>query len=502
MNKLLVYISIIIVFAISLFSLAQADNLPIQSSRNFGIVIGYLLKNIIAGLLIYQFLKGILVSDKSTIFRNISILFIGNFIIYSITFFLNSNTLAQYFLNFSTINYFIGYFIFSVFAAFIGSNIFYNYRQEINKNGYHRYVIWKYIIQAIVTNLFLYFVFTKLVNPFFPAIIFYPHVMNYVMIGLITVAFLSIFYFLEKKRQSFESEIIKESTKAETATAQFETLKNQLDPHFLFNSLNVLTGLIEENPEKAVDFTTALSKTYRYLLEQKDKEVVPLEDEIKFATTYINLLKLRFEDSIHFHLNMMDFNENEFIVPLSLQIILENTIKHNIVSESKPLKIRIYKNENFLVVENTFQPKEIIKDSTGVGLNNIKNRYQLISKRTIHINQTSETFRVSLPILTQKINVMENQYNQENKEYQLALEHAKELKKYYSHLGTYLVFGLFFFILNAITSFGHWWFYWPMLGWGIGIGLHTVKVFAYGNGWEERKAQEILEKNNQHNQWK
>lgn len=449
-------VAIIILLFVCQIILKNQFVLPIYGPNEVFILIG---AYIIGALLIYQFLKGIVVSDKSTILRNIGILFIGNVVIYTLLFFLNSNTDLNNFLNYSAINFFIGYFIFSVFAAFIGSNIFYHYRQEINKNGYHRYVIWKYFIQAIVTNLFLYFVFTQLVNPFFPAKIFYPHVMNYVMIGLITIIFLSIFYFLEKKRQSFEKEIIKETTKAETATANFETLKNQLDPHFLFNSLNVLTGLIEENPEKAVDFTTSLSKIYRYLLEQKDKEVVPLEDEIKFAKTYINLLKLRFEDSIHFHLNLIDFNENEFIVPLSLQILLENTIKHNIASEINPLKIRIYKDNQQLIVENSFQPKETIKDSTGVGLNNIKNRYQFISNRKVVIQQTEEKFSVKLPILTQKIKIMENQFNQDDKNYQLALAHAKELKKFYSHLGTYLVFGLFFFILNAITSFGQWWFY-------------------------------------------
>ena len=96
---------------------------------------------------------------------------------------------------------------------------------------------------------------------------------------------------------------------------------------------------------------------------------------------------------------------------------------------------------------------------------------------------------------------MENQLNQENKDYQLALEHAKELKKFYTHLGTYLVFSFFFFILNAVTSFGHWWFYWPMLGWGLGVAINAVKVFVYSKGWEERKAQEILDKNNQPKKW-
>lgn len=174
---------------------------PIYGPNEVFILIG---AYIIGTQLIYQFLKGIVVSEKSTIFRNIIVLFVGNFIIYSVLFFSNSSLKYSDFFNPSALNYFIGYFIFSISAAFIGSNLFYQYRQEINKNGYHRYVIWKYFLQAIVTNLFLYFVFTQLINPFFPVTIFYPHVMNYIMIGFITIIFLSIFYFLEKKRQSFE----------------------------------------------------------------------------------------------------------------------------------------------------------------------------------------------------------------------------------------------------------------------------------------------------------
>lgn len=143
--------------------------------------------------------------------------------------------------------------------------------------------------------------------------------------------------------------------------------------------------MIEENPENAIDFTTSLSKIYRYVLEQKDKEVVPIQEELIFAKTYINLLKLRFENSIDFELDQSLINDGEFIVPLSLQILLENTIKHNIVSEQKPLKIKIYKQDNNLIVENTLQPKDSIKDSTGVGLNNIINRYQLISNREVVI---------------------------------------------------------------------------------------------------------------------
>ena len=155
---------------------------------------------------------------------------------------------------------------------------------------------------------------------------------------------------------------------AGTASAQFESLKNQIDPHFLFNSLNVLSALIEENPESAQKFTTSLSKIYRYVLEQKDKELVTVSEELNFAKTYMNLLKMRFENSITFDLPTDFSNDLAKVVPLSLQLLLENCIKHNVVSESKPLHIKIYMENNFLVVENNLQKKEVLTDRKGVGL--------------------------------------------------------------------------------------------------------------------------------------
>ena len=459
----------------------------------FKVVISYIL----LGLISYQILKGIAVCDKSTLARNMGIMLVINSIIYVIMFFTNPNTQIEYFFHSNALNYFFGYFLFSFCASFVGSAIFYDYRKEIENKGFHSYVIWRYYIQAIIVILILYNVFTTFANQLFPNDIFYNNFFNYFLVAIITAIFLAIFYFLEKRRNTFEKEIIKEATKAETATANFETLKNQLDPHFLFNSLNVLTGLIEENPEKAVDFTTSLSKIYRYLLEQKDKEIVPLEEEIKFAKTYINLLKLRFENSIHFHMNLMDFKEDEFIVPLSLQILLENTIKHNIATETKPLKIRIYKEDNFLIIENTFQPKESVKDSTGVGLNNIKNRYQLISNQKIDIQQTEEQFRVKLPILTQKIKVLEG----DQTSFQEAIERTRELKEFYNTLITIALGNVFLLAINYLTSPDYWWYLFILLGTVISIAIMTVKVFGFNKNWEARKTEEILEKKKQSKKW-
>ena len=483
--------TIIFILLIMIYSLISVNNQSIED---------FFLSYIALIIVVYIFIKGIIVSDKKTIIRNIIILLLMNFILYCILFFTSENVSINDFFKSDAIIYFIGYSIFSFCAGFINTGIFNQYKKEFKIDENPKYEIWKYFVQAIIYTQLLYFVFVKFVNSLFFKPIFYDNYINYILVGVITIILLFFFYFIEKRRYRLEKKIIIESTKAETATAKFESLKNQLDPHFLFNSLNVLTGLIEENPDNAIDFTTSLSKIYRYVLEQKDKEVVPIQEEINFAKTYINLLKLRFENSIDFETEQTNFSETEFIVPLSLQILLENTIKHNIVSEQKPLKIKMYKQDNNLIVENTLQPKDSIKDSTGVGLNNIINRYQLISNRKVEIEK-DQLFRVQLPILTQKTTTMEIIENQnEQQAYQRAIERAKELKRFYSHLGTYIVMNIFFFVLNYFTSYGHWWFYWPLLGWGLAIAMKAMKVYGFGSDWEERKAKEIYEKE-QNKKW-
>ena len=166
---------------------------------------------------------------------------------------------------------------------------------------------------------------------------------DYYIISILITLFISISFYAFHFYQSYNENKVKEQKIiAGTANAKFESLKNQIDPHFLFNSLNVLSSLIEENPDNAQKFTTSLSKIYRYVLEQKDKELVTVQEELAFAKTYMNLLKMRFENSITFELPI-DFDIPEAkVVPLSLQLLLENCIKHNIVSEQKPLHIKIF----------------------------------------------------------------------------------------------------------------------------------------------------------------
>ena len=212
-----------------------------------------------------------------------------------------------------------------------------------------------------------------------------------------------------------ENKVKEQKIIAGTANAKFESLKNQIDPHFLFNSLNVLSSLIEENPENAQRFTTSLSKIYRYVLEQKDKELVSVAEELAFAKTYMNLLKMRFENSLFYELPTTAINSEAKVVPLSLQLLLENTVKHNVVSEQRPLHIRIYVEGDYLAVQNDYQKKEVLQERQGVGLQNIVNRYGIITNRKVLIAQNEKTFTVKIPILTKQITVMETttDYNED-----------------------------------------------------------------------------------------
>jgi sensor histidine kinase YesM len=328
------------------------------------------------------------------------------------------------------------------------------------------------------------------------------HMANYLVAIIITLVVTLAFHAFYFYKAYAENKVKEQKVIAGTASAQFESLKNQIDPHFLFNSLNVLSSLIEENPDNAQKFTTSLSKIYRYVLEQKDKELVSVEEELSFAKTYMNLLKMRFENSISYELPTDFDNPEAKVVPLSLQLLLENTIKHNVVSEQKPLHIKIYIENNYLIVENNLQKKEVLQDRKGVGLQNIVNRYGLISERKVLVDQTETAFKVKIPILTKQIVIMETQniYN-ENMAYVRAKERVEKLKGFYGNLISYCFVIPILIFINLKTSNFHW-FWFPMLGWGMGLTFHALETFGYGKSWEEKKIREILNKeNNPNSKW-
>lgn len=224
-----------------------------------------------------------------------------------------------------------------------------------------------------------------------------PQMVVSILLGLLVTSMLSGVYFFRQWRGSV---VAQEKLKKESVQTQLESLKNQVNPHFLFNSLNTLSTLIDEDPKLAGDFVAGLAQVYRYMLQSNDKELINLRDEIKFISAYIFLVKMRFGESLHIHVNIESKILQLRIPPLTLQILLENAIKHNIISKEKPLFIDIYVLEsNKLVVKNNYQPKSFVLGSSGIGLANINARYKLLSEEDISIYQDNDNFVVTLPLV-------------------------------------------------------------------------------------------------------
>lgn len=195
-----------------------------------------------------------------------------------------------------------------------------------------------------------------------------------------------------------EAAVQQEKLKREQLALQYETLKSQVNPHFLFNNLNSLTALISSNPEKAIDFVKKLSEVYRYVLDQKNHELVDLVSELKFVESYIFLQKIRFEENLKVDIQVDPRNFK--VIPLSVQMLVENAIKHNEISDRKPLALRIYTNKDeFLIVENALQKKSG-SEGSGSGIQNIRERYGFFTSKKVSIYENMEIYQVSIPLLT------------------------------------------------------------------------------------------------------
>ena len=320
----------------------------------------------------------------------------------------------------------------------------------------------------------------------------------YVNTLIVAVVISGIFYAVFYYKQRQENRVKQQKIIAGAASAQFDALKNQLDPHFLFNSLNVLTSLIEEDPEQAQRFTTGLSQVYRYVLEQKNKELVSVDEEFAFARTYVRLLKMRFEDGIVFDIPEQSLHPEARIVPLSLQLLLENAVKHNVVTPEAPLHIQVTEEDGYIVVTNNLQPKQVVSKSSGVGLQNIRRRYALLTDRQVAIEMVGDHFRVGIPMLTRQVASMPRQEAYiEDKRYQKAREKVEAIKGFYGNLAAYCLVIPFLAWLNwRTTSFP--WAVFPAIGWGFGLVMHGMEAHGYnplwGKRWEERKMRELMER--------
>jgi tetratricopeptide (TPR) repeat protein len=223
---------------------------------------------------------------------------------------------------------------------------------------------------------------------------------NWLLYGFlgILVAGTAIAFFIMQERQKLRLET--EKRLRENVISQFNNLRNQVNPHFLFNSLANLSGLIVTNPEKAQSYTRQFAKVYRYVLELKDNLVVSLSEELEMSEAFITLQKLRFGENIQVLINVAPhIIQNKQLPPLSLQLLIENAIKHNEISEANPLRIQIYDKNDYLVVENNLQPRLEKEDSTKIGLQNLRERYKLASDKLLEFDMRDNKYFARIPLL-------------------------------------------------------------------------------------------------------
>ncbi len=223
--------------------------------------------------------------------------------------------------------------------------------------------------------------------------------MFYLIAFFITVVITSVLHAMSFFNMVIEEKVINEKLRKEKAEMELSALKAHIDPHFLFNSFNVLSGMIDEDPNKAKKLLKKLSGIYRYILENKDEDTNTIEAELGFANKYLSFQQARFEDSILIDVNVDEATMEKRLPSLSLQLLLENAIKHNAFDDENPLQIEIYKEADNLVIKNNKRKRKNLAVSNGMGLQNIRDRYLLLTKQDFIIEDQTDSFTVKLPII-------------------------------------------------------------------------------------------------------
>lgn len=252
-------------------------------------------------------------------------------------------------------------------------------------------------LYVVSMNFVLCYAVSKLhqVGPFSWEIYWNTLRMSLFVTALITTIYEAQNFFDLWKKANVDTERLKQ----ETLLAQFETLKTQVNPHFLFNSLNTLTAIIPEDPKLAVDFVQKLSSFYRYLLQFRDQALVSVETEVESIEAYLFLQHMRFGESLNWKLHIRQEDKSALIPPLSLQILVENVVKHNTLSRQRPMEIILQSDGKYLEVSNPLQPKRQPEVSTHIGLANISERLRLLGDHTLIIEKSATHFRVKIPLI-------------------------------------------------------------------------------------------------------
>lgn len=219
--------------------------------------------------------------------------------------------------------------------------------------------------------------------------------------AIVIIPVFSIYFSLHFLNHWQQSEVAMERFQKESMSSQLETLKNHLDPHFLFNNLNILSALIDKDKDQSQEFLGRFAQVYRTMLLTKAEDLITLEEEMTFIETYIYLIRTRFQDFIQFRIELdVDESMMYMMPPLTLQMLIENAVKHNNITAEKPLIIRIYREGCRLFIENNVNEKpEDLKTKSGTGLKNIQARYKYYTDEEVIINRVDEVFRASLPLI-------------------------------------------------------------------------------------------------------
>ena len=229
-----------------------------------------------------------------------------------------------------------------------------------------------------------------------------PNTVIYIIIAALFITNLYEIFYLRGQQHDIEKRA--EQLDVAKTHAELVALKNQIDPHFLFNSLNTLSYLISSDPVNARLYNDTLAKVYRYILINREKNLVSAADEIEFLSNFFYLLKIRFDDAIDMIIEIKSMLAEEiFLPPISLQILLENAIKHNELSVINPMIIHISVSSNYIVVKNKVIQKTYSPPSTGTGLNNLDNRYKLLTGKNIIVYKSNESFTVKLPLVNPQV---------------------------------------------------------------------------------------------------
>lgn len=205
----------------------------------------------------------------------------------------------------------------------------------------------------------------------------------------------AIYFFSQKYK---EKAVEAEKLKTLNSTARYEMLNHQINPHFFFNNLNSLSTLIHHNPQLADKYLQKLSDIYRYIIKNKDNELVSLSEELHFLNDYIDLLSIRFKDALTFQVEINPKAEKKFLPPAVLQLLVENVVKHNYFTKNEPLVVFISAEAETIVIKNKIQKKQVVEISSGIGLQNISERYQFLGKMVKIADQEGE-FRVEVPLI-------------------------------------------------------------------------------------------------------